>query len=110
MAAQYFQGRHKGYETQLAGLLLLSAVLFLPSLFPGKIGWLNSLVPLPVFYYLVIFGKRAGSTIIRNAILIAAGGALLIGSLPTLFFSLTMIPLGIVFSYALLSRKTPVAA
>jgi len=110
VAAPYYQGGHKSLETQLAGLILLSAILFFPTLFPGKIGWLTSLVPLPVFYYLVVFKKRAGSTLLRNAILLAAGGSLLIGSLPTLLFSLTMVAPGIAFSYALFKRKSPVEA
>ena len=110
VAAPYFQDGQKIRGTQIAGLILLSAILFFPALFPGKIGWLTSLVPLPVFYYLVIFEKRAGTALLRNAILLAAGVSLLIGSLPTLLFSLTMVPPGIAFSYAVFKRKSPVEA
>ena len=107
MATPYFQGRHTGIEPQFAGFILLTAILLLPTLFPAKIGWLTTLVPLPVFYYLVILGKKRGSILIRNGVLLAAGGALLFDSLPMLIFSLTMVPIGIAFSYGVYTGKSP---
>ncbi len=109
MAAPHFQGRLKVNEAQFAGLILLAVMLLLPSLFPEKIGWLSSLVPLPVFYYLVSLRNKEGSSPIRSGILLAAGGALLFGSLPMLLFSLTLVPVGIAFSYGVFNRKSPVA-
>ena len=110
MAIPYFQDRFTGREPQLLGLILLIAVFLLPTLHPGKMGWITSLIPLPVFYYLVRLGKKEGSILIRNAILISGGAALLIGSLPLLVFSLTLVPLGIAFSLALLNKVSPVEA
>lgn len=109
MAVPYFQGRHTESTAHFAGLILLSAMLLLPTLFPEKIGWLTSLVPLPVFYCLVILGKKRGAKPIRNGILLAAGGALLFGSLPLLIFSLTLVPLGLALASGVFSRKSPVA-
>ena len=110
MAVPYFQGRHTGGEAWFAGMILVAATLLLPTLFPEKIGWLASLVPLPIFYYLVILGKRRGAIPIRNGVLLAAGGALLSGTLPMLIFSLTLVPLGIALSYGVFARKSPVAS
>ena len=107
MAVPYFQDRHKGHKAHLAGLILLTAVLLIPSLFPEEIGWLASFVPLPIFYYLVVLGIKDGTILIRNAILLSAVGALLIGSMPVLLFSLTMVPLGVIFSRAVSNRKKP---
>jgi len=109
VAASYFQGRHKWSETQFAGLILLAAMLLLPALLPEKIGWLTSLVPLPIFYYLVSLGSKRGSILIRNSLFLASGGALMFGSLPLLIFSLTLMPLGIALSYGVFHRKSPVA-
>jgi len=108
LAAPYFQGIYKGSGAQPAGLILLALILVLPSVFPEKIGWLTCLVPLPVFYCLVSLGKRRASIIIRYAILIAAGCALLFNSLPMLLFSLTLVPLGITLSSGVFSRRSPV--
>jgi len=109
VAAPYFQGRNRSGEAQFAVMILVAAVVLLPSFFPEKIGWLASLVPLPIFYYLVSLGKKRGSVLIRNGILLAAGGALLSGSLTMFVFSLTLVPLGIALSYGVFSQKSPVA-
>ena len=110
VAIPYYQGRLTGRQPQFIGLLLLIAVFLLPTLHPGRMGWITSLIPLPVFYYLVRLGKKEGSLLIRNAILISGGAALLVGSLPLLIFSLTLVPLGIAFSFSLFNRTSPVGA
>ena len=109
MAAPYIQGKHKDSEAQFAGLVVLAAVLLFPALFPEKIGWLSSLVPLPVFYCLINLGIKKGSIPVRNGILIATGAAVLFGSLPMLIFSLTLVPVGIAFSTCVFNKKSPVA-
>ena len=106
----YFQIRQNAQDAGLAGLVLLTAILLLPTLLPGKMGWLTSLVPLPVFYYLVVLGQRRGMILTRNALLLSGGAALLFGSMPVLIFTFSMVPLGIAFSHALNNRKTPVKA
>jgi uncharacterized protein YybS (DUF2232 family) len=110
VAIPFSQIRQKTQDAPLAGFVLLTAVLLLPTIIPGKMGWLTSLVPLPIFYYLVVLGKRNGLILMRNALLFSAGAAFIIGSVPILIFSLTMVPLGITFSHALNNRQTPVKA
>jgi uncharacterized protein YybS (DUF2232 family) len=110
VAIPFSQIRQKTQDAPLAGFVLLTAVLLLPTIIPGKMGWLTSLIPLPIFYYLVVLGKRNGLILMRNALLFSAGVAFIIGSVPILIFSLTMVPLGITFSHALNNRQTPVKA
>jgi len=109
VAVLYSQGKHEGHKAHFTCLVLLTSVLLFPTLLPEKIGWLTSFVPLPIFYYLVILGKKDGTILIRNAILLSAVGALLIGSMPVLLFSIAMVPLGVTFSQAVFNRKNPVA-
>jgi uncharacterized protein YybS (DUF2232 family) len=106
VAAPLFKGRLAGNEVEYTGLLILAAILLLPALFPEKIGWLATLIPLPVFFYYTRLGGKRGSALIRNAIVLAAGGSLLFGALPNLVFSLTMVPLGIVLSHGVFKRKS----
>jgi len=95
-----------GQETRI-GMVILIAVLSLPAITPNMTGWLTGLVPLPVFYYLICLGKEQGSVLIRNAVLLAGGIALIFGSLPLLFFALTLVPLGFVFFHAAQSKMPP---
>lgn len=109
MAAPLFKGGHAGNEVKILDLLLLTAILLLPALFPEKIGWLAILIPLPVFYYHTRHGRKNGMSFIGKSIFLAAGVALLMGSLPKLLFSLTMVPPGLAFSYGAFNRRSPVA-
>lgn len=76
----------------------------LPSLLKELV-WLHAFVSLPVFYYFMRFGKKQAAAVIG----ISAGGALLIGagigSLSTLMFSLTMLPLGFILAQAAHRRE-----
>ena len=110
VAIPFSQFRHTAQDAGLAGFILLTAMLLLPTLLPGKMGWMTSLIPLPIFYYLVVLGKRNGMILVRNALLLSAGGALLFGSMPIFIFAFTMLPLGIAFTHALNNRQTPVKA
>ncbi|OGQ94508.1 MAG: hypothetical protein A2521_15175 [Deltaproteobacteria bacterium RIFOXYD12_FULL_57_12] len=73
-------------------------------------GWLAGLIPLPVFYYLVFFGKKEGGILIISAILFATGAAFLAGGLYTLLFSLTMLPAGVAFWRAARTGLSPARA
>jgi uncharacterized protein YybS (DUF2232 family) len=88
-------------------MVILTAILSLPAIFPNMTGWLTGLVPLPVFYYLICLGKEQGSILVRNGILLAGGLALIFGSLPPLLFSLSLVPLGFVFSHAARNKTSP---
>ncbi len=109
MSFPFFQGKDRSGDTFYTATALLVLMLLLPALFPQKSGWLVSFIPLPVFYYQVSFGRRKGALLLRNGILLAAGVALLFGSLPMLLFSLTLVPLGIAFSHGFFRRKPPVS-
>jgi len=108
LAVPYSQGKHKYHEAHVKGLISLIAVLLFPTLLPEKVGWVAGFVPLPIFYYLVILGKKDGAILIRNAVLLSVAGALLIGSMPVLIFSFAMAPLGVAFFHAVSKKKDPV--
>lgn len=110
MAAPLFTGRHTGYHARYNGLFILAAILFFPTFLPEHIGWLATLIPLPVFFYYTRLGRKKGLTLLRNSILLAAIGALIAGTLPKLLFSLTLVPIGIVFSNSFLDHKSPIVA
>lgn len=110
MAVANRKGGEAGQKNRFAGLAIMTAVIALPGMSSGKIGWLAGFVPLPVFYYLTCLGKHEGTILVRNAILIACGLAIIFGSLPLLFFTLTMVPLGFVFFKAARELKDPVQA
>jgi len=76
-------------------ILLLSALIFIPSLSPSLFGWLNGLLAIPVFYLLVINGYNKGKKQIILSLLMAGLGALLMRRLEIFLFSLTLIPLGL---------------
>jgi uncharacterized protein YybS (DUF2232 family) len=75
------------------GILITTAVISIPS-FAGKFGWLQSFVPLPVFYYLTILGEQQGRKLIAIATLVAAIIAAITGTIQILFYSCMLIPLG----------------
>jgi len=111
LVAPFFKDESRNMGMNLPVLVLLASLFLGPALFPEKIGWITSFVPLAVFYYLVILGQKEGSKLLRNGVLLAAVGALLLGSLPGLIFSLAMIPPGAAFFYYAVSRKnSPVKA
>ncbi len=74
--------------------LMVATVYFLPVLVPPVFGWLNLVLAVPVFYVLRSFGTREGTTLLRNGLLLAAAGALLLHQMSVFLFSLTMLPLG----------------
>jgi hypothetical protein len=71
VAAPFFKGRHTGSEAEITGMIILAAIFLLPAIFPEKIGWLATLIPLPVFYYLTRLGNKKGLILIRNAVFLA---------------------------------------
>ncbi|NOX80841.1 MAG: DUF2232 domain-containing protein [Deltaproteobacteria bacterium] len=73
--------------------ILLAAAFLLPALIPGLFGWISGMMAIPVFYFLKVDGERQGGIEIRNSILLAGAGALVLQQLPVMLFSLTLIPL-----------------
>lgn len=78
--------------------ILLAVVFLLPALIPGLFGWTSGLLAIPVFYFLKVDGERQGGIEIRNSILLAGAGALVLQQLPVMLFSLTLIPLAYSFN------------
>lgn len=79
-------------------VLLLATAVVLPGIAPTYFGWLTGLLAIPAFCLLAMHGTSRGSILIRNAFLLAAVAALLFKLLGTLFFALTLIPLGYSFN------------
>lgn len=75
-------------------VLLLAAAMLLPGLAPMMFGWLSGLLATPVFCLLYIYGQKKGLLLLRNSIALAAIAAILLKTLPSLLFTLTLIPLG----------------
>jgi uncharacterized protein YybS (DUF2232 family) len=104
------QRKGKAGQEARIGMVILIAVFTLPAITPNVTGWLSGLVPLPIFYYLIYLGREEGFTLIRNAILLSGGIAILFGSLPLLIFSLTLAPLGFAFFQSAQQKKGPTEA
>lgn len=75
--------------------LLVTLSFFLPTAFPGLVGWLNGLLAVPVFLLLqTADDKKTVGMQIRNGLLLAGLGSLLLGRFSMFLFTLTMLPLG----------------
>jgi uncharacterized protein YybS (DUF2232 family) len=73
--------------------LVLGAVYLLPQLHPGFI-WVQLLLAVPIFYILETKGQRGGIRCIRNGLLLAAVGSILLKQPISFLLSLIMVPLG----------------
>lgn len=89
-------------------VIALAAALLLPGLAPTLFGWLSGLLATPVFCLVCLNGQKKGTLLIRNAVIIAAVIALLLKMVPSLFFSLTMVPLGFSFSKSYRSGRNAI--
>lgn len=87
---------------QLRATIITALPLVLPLVVPG-LAWLHTLVPMVVFYRLVVSGaadgSRTGSRIVTQALLLAALAALLSGSYSLFFLGFIMLPLGYVLAW-----------
>ncbi len=57
-------------------------------------------MPLPAYYFLSVYGQKRGAVIIAWALGLAAGMTFWTGTLPGLFFSLTLLPIGFILARA----------
>ncbi len=88
--------------------LLVALFYFLPIAVPGLIGWLNGLLAVPIFLLLqTAADERKAGQQIRNGLLMAGLGSLLLGRLPMFLFTLTMLPLGYSLHLSVARQKTP---
>ncbi len=90
-------------SARLGGLLtgptlLLTAVFLLPGIAPSYFGWVSGLVAIPVFSILVAYGTGQGTLYIRNGALLAIAAAIILNQVPSVLFSLTLVPLGYSFN------------
>ncbi len=88
--------------------LLVALFFFIPILLPGLIGWLNGLLAVPIFllFQTAADDQKAGLEI-RNGLLMAGLGSLLLGRLPMFLFILAMLPLGYSLHMSAGQRKDP---
>lgn len=96
-----------GYDRQYwQGIALCMAIFLLPAI-TGGMAWLYFITPLPVIFYLNYLGFERGFKIIAQAALAAGIIALFFRALPTVLFSLSLLPVGYIMARGL-SRKEPV--
>ncbi len=74
-----------------------SAVFVLPTAI-GSLGWFHSFIPLPIIFYLVYFGPKQGATVVAASVALSVIIAAILGVLPSLLFSLTLLPLGYIIA------------
>lgn len=84
-----------GRERVSAQTLLIAACFFLPAVLPLLFSWLDMLLAVPVFLLLrTAADERTAIVRLRNGLLLAAVGVMLVGEPALLVFSLTMLPVG----------------
>lgn len=104
MAAQ--NSAQRGGQFFSGQTLLLASVFLLPGLAPSLFGWTSGLLAIPVFVLLSLYGIGRGTIYIRNGVLIALAGAILIKTVPPVIFSVSLIPLGFSFNRSALGGES----
>lgn len=93
-------------QTETIGAIVVTALVFtVPAAFAG-LEWLHCLMPLPAYYFLIVYGQRQGTIIITWALGLAGGMTFWAGTLPGLLFSLTLLPVGFILARADRENKT----
>jgi uncharacterized protein YybS (DUF2232 family) len=95
---------------RMRAVLITGAVLSLPVFLPGALGGLNSLIPIPVFYYLLLAGQRQGALIAAGGLLLTAAVALALGAVSDVTIPLALAPLGFVLARAARKNASPLRA
>ncbi|MCI5194194.1 MAG: DUF2232 domain-containing protein [Candidatus Electrothrix sp. AU1_5] len=91
--------------------LLMALFFFLPILLPGFIGWLNALLAVPIFLLLqTATDEQKAAVEIRNGLLMAGLGSLLIGRFSMFLFTLIMLPVGYSLHHSAVQQKNPAQA
>ncbi len=87
-------------HTETIRAIAVTALVFtVPTVMVG-LEWLHCLMPLPVCYFLSVYGQKRGTAIMAGALAIASGVSLWTGALPGLLFSLTLLPIGFILAKA----------
>ncbi len=104
-------GQQKGNQFVSPRTLLITLFFFLPLAIPSLFGWFNGLLAVPVFMFLqTCSDERQAIVEIRNGVVLAGVGALLVNQLPLLVFALAMLPLGYSLHRSYQQEKSPVRA
>lgn len=99
----------RSYKPVISGIAVAAAIIAIPSIH-RELGWLASMIPLPILYYFVLYGQKRGATIIAGATGCAALIAALFGSMTYYLFSLTMVPVGLVLAQGALRKDSVMSA
>lgn len=101
-------------ETELAKskgfvqpILFVTAVILLPGILGAIFGWVHMLLPLLVFYYLVIYGNNRGKKYILFGCVLACAAGLIFQMIEQLLFSLTLIPTGFILADSVKRKEAP---
>jgi uncharacterized protein YybS (DUF2232 family) len=89
----------------LKGVVLSVAMLTLPALSVGM-AWLFFLTPLPLIYFPIAQGFEKGFKSILHAALISIGIALLLGTIPVLLFSFSLMPAGFMLARSINQKQS----
>lgn len=90
----------------LQGLALMTAILIVPAASAGLV-WLHGLIPLVVMSLLTTFGHKQGAAIVAAALVLASAAAFGLGSLPALFFAITLLPTGYLLARGVEKNESP---
>jgi uncharacterized protein YybS (DUF2232 family) len=94
----------------LQAILITGAVLSFPLILPGALGGLHSLIPLPVFYYLIRAGRRQGALIVAGALLLTAAFSVSLGVSWYIAIPVALAPLGYILARAAQKNESPLWA
>ncbi|MBW1749862.1 MAG: DUF2232 domain-containing protein [Deltaproteobacteria bacterium] len=104
-------GQQRGAAFFCPQALLITAAFFLPVAIPSLFGWMNGLLAVPIFFlFQTTADDRQAFLQIRNGLLLAAGGALLLNQLVLIVFALAMLPLGYSLYRSAQRREDPATA
>ncbi|MEW6593259.1 MAG: YybS family protein [Thermodesulfobacteriota bacterium] len=100
------QGEGASPRSALVGLALITASLALPASGAGLAG-LHGIVPLVVMYYLATLGWKQGGALMAAGLVLAGAITLRTGSLPALFFAMTLVPVGLLLAHGARKNEPP---
>ncbi len=88
-------------------ILLVTVVILLPGILGAIFGWIHTLLPLLVFYYLVKYGTNRGKKYILFGCVLACAAGLIFQIVEQLLFSLTLIPTGFMLADSVKREEAP---
>ncbi len=108
---QHDSGQQRGSAFLAVPTLLIAAAFLMPVASPSLFGWIQGLLAVPVFLLFKTTETEKQATLyIRNGLIIASIGALLLNELTLLLFAMAMLPLGYSLYRSLRQGEDPVTA